>query len=106
MFAVTIMLLVWQMENKDGFNIIWKYFGWANQTLSVFTLWAITVYLTQKGKCYWISLVPAVFMTIVSMTFLCISGQALGLNAVLSYTVGILSGICTLVAFLRWKKKR
>jgi basic membrane protein A len=32
----------------DGFNVIWNYFGWANQALSVFTLWAITVYLAHK----------------------------------------------------------
>lgn len=35
LFALTVGILVWQMENPDGFNIIWQYFGWANQTLSV-----------------------------------------------------------------------
>ena len=42
LFAVTMGILVWQMENPDGFNVIWQYFGWANQTLSVFTLWTLT----------------------------------------------------------------
>ena len=37
-FAVSLALLVWQIQNPDGFNTIWKYFGWANQTLAVFTL--------------------------------------------------------------------
>ncbi len=45
LFAVTMGILVWQMENPDGFNVIWQYFGWANQTLAVFTLWTLTVYL-------------------------------------------------------------
>ncbi|MCM1078048.1 MAG: carbon starvation protein A [Bacteroidales bacterium] len=106
MFALTIAFLVWQMENKDGFNIIWKYFGWANQTLSVFTLWAITVYLTLKGKCYWISLVPAVFMTVVCTTFLCISEQAMNMNYYISYTIGVLAGLCSFIIFLLWKKRR
>lgn len=48
MFIAAILLLLWQMENPDGFNIIWQYFGWANQTLSVFTLWTITVYLVNR----------------------------------------------------------
>lgn len=104
-FILTIGILVWQMENKDGFNIIWKYFGWANQTLSVFTLWAITVYLTLKGKNCLISLVPAVFMTVVCTTFLFISKQAMGIDAGVSYLIGGLAGLGSLVAFLRWKRK-
>lgn len=31
LFAVSMGILVWQMENPDGFNTIWQYFGWANQ---------------------------------------------------------------------------
>ena len=39
MFACAIALLAWQMENPDGFNTVWQWFGWSNQTLAVFTLW-------------------------------------------------------------------
>lgn len=70
MFATVIALLIWQMANPEGFDVIWSWFGWSNQTLSVFTLWAITVYLYQQKKNYWISLVPAVFMTVVSVVYL------------------------------------
>ena len=41
MFAVSIAMLFWQIQNPDGFNTIWQYFGWSNQALSVFTLWTI-----------------------------------------------------------------
>ena len=70
MFAAVIALLIWQMANPEGFDVIWSWFGWSNQTLSVFTLWAITVYLYQQRKNYWISLIPAVFMTVVSVVYL------------------------------------
>ena len=70
MFAAVIALLIWQMANPEGFDVIWSWFGWSNQTLSVFTLWAITVYLYQQKKNYWISLIPAVFMTVVSVVYL------------------------------------
>ena len=70
MFAAVIALLIWQMANPEGFDVIWSWFGWSNQTLSVFTLWAITVYLYQQKKNYWISLIPAVFMTVVSLVYL------------------------------------
>ena len=70
MFSAVIALLIWQMANPEGFDVIWSWFGWSNQTLSVFTLWAITVYLYQQKKNYWISLIPAVFMTVVSVVYL------------------------------------
>ena len=50
MFAVAIGLLLYSLRDADGFNMIWRYFAWANQTLAVFTLWAITVYLVVAKK--------------------------------------------------------
>ena len=70
LFTAVIALLIWQMANPEGFDVIWSWFGWSNQTLTVFTLWAITVYLYQQKKNYWISLIPAVFMTVVSVVYL------------------------------------
>lgn len=58
MFAVAIGLLLYSLRDADGFNMIWRYFAWANQTLAVFTLWAITVYLVVAKKPYWITLIP------------------------------------------------
>ena len=83
--------------------MIWRYFAWANQTLAVFTLWAITVYLARSKKPYWITLIPALFMTAVCSTYICIAPEGLALLHSLSYSIG---GVCTLVAaiwFFVWK---
>ena len=102
LFAATIGILVWQMENPDGFNIIWQYFGWANQTLSVFTLWTLTVYLVQRKKPFIITLVPALFMTVVCSTFLLVSPQALGLDGSIGYTGSGIVLVSALVWFFAW----
>lgn len=102
LFAVTIGILVWQMENPDGFNVIWQYFGWANQTLSVFTLWTLTVYLVQSKKPFIITFVPALFMTVVCSTFLLISPQALSLGENVAYTGSIIVLVAALVWFFAW----
>jgi carbon starvation protein CstA len=70
MFAAVLLLLIWQLANPNGFNVLWNYFGWSNQTLSVFTLWAITMYLYKQKKCFWVTLFPAIFMTAVSLSFI------------------------------------
>lgn len=106
MFVVAILLLVWQMENPDGFNIIWQYFGWANQTLSVFTLWTITVYLAKRKKCYAITLIPALFMTTVCSTYIFVSKQFLGLQNWVGYGLGIAVFAIACVWFAWWKVKK
>ena len=105
MFAVSIAMLVWQIENPDGFNTIWQYFGWSNQTLSVFTLWAVTVYLVRQKKCFWISLIPALFMTTVCTTYLFISKQAFGLPAEVAYPMGIACLVIACIWFGLWYNK-
>ncbi|WP_322933300.1 carbon starvation protein A [Bacteroides sp. CG01] len=103
MFVIAIGLLLYSLRDADGFNMIWRYFAWANQTLAVFTLWAITVYLARSKKPYWITLIPALFMTAVCSTYICIAPEGLALLHSLSYSIG---GVCTLVAaiwFFVWK---
>ena len=104
LFLVSLAILLWQIENPDGFNTIWKYFGWANQTLAVFTLWTVTVYLVREKKPYIITLLPAIFMTCVCTTFLLVSKTAFGLSGSVGYPVGVVAGIAALVWFVCWKR--
>ncbi len=52
------------------YEVMWRYFAWCNQELSVFTLWAITVYLASERKNYYVTLIPALFMTCVTTTYI------------------------------------
>jgi carbon starvation protein CstA len=105
MFAISIAMLVWQVENPDGFNTIWQYFGFSNQALSVFTLWTITVYLVRNKKPYWVTLIPALFMTTVCSTFFFVSKQTLHLPENVGYPLGIVSLVIAIVWFCIWYRK-
>lgn len=64
------------------FDVIWRYFAWSNQTLSVFTLWMITAWLMRKGSSFYaLALIPAIFMTYVCSSFVFVSTQFIGLGA-------------------------
>ena len=89
MFVAAIGLLLYSLRDANGFNMIWRYFAWANQTLAVFTLWAITVYLAVSKKPYVITLIPALFMTSVCSTYICIAPEGLGLSHAISYYIGV-----------------
>lgn len=50
------------------FDVIWRHFGWANQTLAALALWSAAVFLSRARRPHWIASVPAVFMTAVTVT--------------------------------------
>ena len=104
LFISSIAMLIWQIENPDGFNTIWQYFGWSNQALSVFTLWTITVYLVREKKPYVVTLIPALFMTFVCSTYVFVSKQMLGIGDA-GYYCGVVCLIIACVWFIVWLRK-
>ncbi len=105
LFLVTAATLVYSLADADGFKIIWRYFAWCNQTLSVFTLWAITVYLVREKKPHIITLIPALFMTCVSVTYICIAPEGFSLPHPMSYAIGAVAVAIAFVWFFAWKRK-
>ncbi len=105
LFIVAIGILLYSLKDKDGFDMIWRYFAWTNQTLAVFTLWALTVFLARSKKLYIVTLIPALFMTAVCSTYIFVAPEGLGMDVTVSQTIGCIITAITLVAFLWWKKK-
>lgn len=105
LFVAAGFLLWFNIADANGFNIIWRYFGWSNQTLAVFTLWTATVYLAREHKPYIMTLVPALFMTVVCTSFACYSDTMLNLGLTTSYGVGAFVFVVTTIWFFCWLKK-
>ena len=108
LFAVAALMLWFNIANEDGFNVIWRYFGWANQTLAVFTLWAVTVFLVRerKGAYYLMTLLPACLMTAVSVTYISIA--QIGFNLPMGWNRWIGAAVIVLGAtlFFCWKGRQ
>ncbi|MDD6371369.1 MAG: carbon starvation CstA family protein [Eubacteriales bacterium] len=99
---------------KIDYTIIWRYFSWTNQTLAMIVLWCASMFLFYEKKNYWITVVPATFMTAVSITYFMLGNECLGqllnkggvYNTALAYPVGILFAALFLGIFLYSIKKR
>jgi carbon starvation protein CstA len=72
----------------------------------VFTLWTITVYLVRQKKNYWITFIPALFMTTVCSTYVFISKQMLHLPEPVAYLLGIACLVTACVWFAVWRAHR
>ena len=104
LFVGSAFLLWYNIADANGFNTIWRYFGWSNQTLAVFMLWTATVYLYLRnpGKAYYlITLLPALFMSAVCVTFILVDKIGLRLPQELAPWFGL--GTVLVAAFLWWR---
>ncbi len=104
LISIPIFLLTFVILQMN-FDVLWRYFAWCNQTLAVFTLWAVTVYLARRRKLYWVSLLPALFMTAVSVCYIMIAPEGFGLPAKVSYLTGAVVCVGTGILFFFKKSK-
>ena len=95
------------------FDVLWRYFAWFNQSLAVVTLWAITVWLTKRSAAegtkkyaFLVTLVPALWMTIVCSTYIFIAPEGFQLHHFIAYLLGGLVTVGVLVWYILWAKKQ
>lgn len=107
-FILNTFLLWFNISHEDGFNTIWRYFGWANQILACFTLWTATVYLTinKNGVYYLIALIPAAFMNGICMAYFFVDKSGMDLHEEFALPVAILTSIISLALFWFWRLKK
>ena len=88
------------------YSIVWRYFSWTNQTLAMIVLWTASMYLYKAKKNYWLTAVPATFMSAVSMTYFFCAKECLNLGTAIAYPVGIVLAVVFLGIFIRATKKQ
>jgi carbon starvation protein CstA len=106
LFAAALLLLLYMLRDKAGFEIIWRYFGWANQVLATVTLWAISVFLVRLKKHYWLTLLPALFMTAVTTSYLFVAPEGFALPQAPAYALSAALTIAAGAAFVVLVVKR
>ena len=91
LFLAVPLFVVGFLITRADFGVIWRYFGWANQTLATIVLWTAAAYLIKQGKLHWICTVPATFMTAVVTTYLGYAkiGFSLPLNVATYIGIGV-----------------
>ena len=88
LFVVSVIL------TQVDFNILWRYFSWANQTTAAIALWVGAMYLALQKKNHWIATIPAIFITTVVITY--ILNAQIGFNLALNISI-IASIVLTVV---------
>tara|TARA_R110000851_G_scaffold296672_1_gene451865 strand:- start:55 stop:1500 length:1446 start_codon:yes stop_codon:yes gene_type:complete len=103
--SLPLFVIAFALTQID-FGIIWRYFAWSNQTLATVVLWTITAYLMFNNKVYWVTLLPAIFMTMVCSTYILIAPEGFKLANNLAYLGGASITLCVTILFWMYTVKR
>lgn len=100
------LFIVGAILTQVDFNVIWRYFGWSNQTLACIMLWASAAYLYRKGRFHWIASIPATFMTSVVVCYICMDKNlGFGIDYTISVYIGIAGALIAIGSFLAFANK-
>jgi len=101
LFAISILL------TQIDFNILWRYFSWANQATASIALWIGTMYLFIKGKNYIISLIPAIFISYMVFVYILNAKIGFQLDLNVSYIIGlVLTVVLTVMFFIKARNNK
>lgn len=100
LFIGTFILL------QINFDIIWRYFAWSNQTLSVFTFWALTVYLYKEKRNYWITLLPTLFMTAVCSAYIMVAPEGFDFPLYIGHIAAAIVCLVFTLLFIRFTRNK
>ncbi len=87
-------------------TVIWTYFGWANQCLAAIVLWTASFYLHKNGKFYWITLLPAGFISAVCISYIMYDKIGFHLSVSLSAWTGWIIAAVMVLTFVLLKHKK
>ncbi len=86
--------------SKAPFDVIWRYFGWANQALATIVLWSAAAWLVRHDKCHWLASLPATFMTAVVVSYLAYAKIGFRLPLEAATGMGAAAAALSLLVFL------
>ena len=99
LFVISLIL------TQIDFNILWRYFSWANQATAVIALFVGAMYLYIAKKNYWVSLIPGSFMLVMVITYILNAQIGFRLSMDVSWYGGVIGTAILLVLFFRAAKK-
>ncbi|WP_019240900.1 MULTISPECIES: carbon starvation CstA family protein [Bacillus] len=102
--AIPLFVLSAILTQVD-FNILWRYFNWANQSTAVIALFVGAMYLYIAKKNYFVPLIPGSFMLVMVITYILNAQIGFGLSMTTSWIGGFIGAAILIALFFHAAKK-
>ncbi len=104
-FSVVAGILVFAKANASGFNILWRYFSWANECTAVFAFAMIAVYMLINHKPFLMAVIPGMFYMYVVTSYILNAKIGFNLPMPVSYIVAAVLTLAYGAAIERYGRK-
>ena len=98
--TIPVFLIAYGLTFVD-FSLIWRYFAWSQLIVSTIVLYAASVYLIKKEKLYIVTLIPAIFCTLIAFGYILQAPEGLRLPSMTANIISIIATAITGAAFLK-----
>lgn len=107
-YALTLLILIWAKFDANGFAILWRYFAWSNQTMALFALCSIMIWMiVNKKKAFiWMPMIPLAFYTVVCVSYICNAQIGFHLPWNVSYIISFVAAVVLIAISIHTGNKR
>ena len=103
--AVPLLAVGAFLAFANNYGALWRHFSWTNQALAMIVLWTASVFLFKSKKNYWITVVPATFMSAVTSTYFIMGDIYLNQSTAIAYPAGVVIAIVFFGIFIYYTKR-
>ena len=104
--VIIVSIILWAKMNDGSFTLVWRYFNFVNQLISIPTFMYATVYLYKNKKNYLMTLIPGLFYIFITSSFILNARIGFGLNYKISIISGGIITIMSVVMLCKCKLKQ
>ena len=98
--AVPLFLVAFALTFID-FSLIWRYFAWSQLIVATIVLYAASSYLIQNEKPYVVTLIPAIFCTLIAFAYILQAPEGLRLPSMIANVISVIATAITTIIFLK-----
>ena len=107
-FGIVGGILIYAKSDSSGFNVLWRYFSWANECTAVFAFAMISVYMIRHEMPFLMALIPGTFYMYIVSAYILNAKIGFGLPWTASYIIAAVLALGYVAALVLYghKKKR
>ena len=98
--AVPLFLVAFALTFID-FSLIWRYFAWSQLIVATIVLYAASSYLIPNENPYVVTLIPAIFCTLIAFAYILQAPEGLRLPSMIANVISVIATAITTIIFLK-----
>ena len=98
---ITPLLVIAFVLTFVDFSIMWTFFAWVQISIASLILWTSTVYLIKRKRKYVLTLIPAMFCSVVSVAYILQAPGGFYIEPIIANTIAVIVTVALTAIFMK-----